>query len=361
MPEENIEKKKKPQGMYKLVSPKELSIFCKQISVLFNTQTTLMEGISILKDQTLNKHLRQTLGGIYEKMEYGDTFAEAIRSYDNVFPVYMMNMIYIGEASGTLNAVFDRMSEYYDKESKMRKKIKSAITYPAILTVLMAAIVVLLIVKILPMFEDILVGMGAELPAATSVILSFGAFLSSNAIIIMAVFVAIIVFFVVFSRTAASRAFKDMLKLKIPAIKFISLRTTTSRVARCFSILMRSGVQLLNAFDDIEVIINNKLMEAKFKEAVEKIKDGTEPDVAFTETGIFPPLFVKMFALGQKTGNLDEMMDKCASVFDEEADEAMERVTTMIEPVLVIFLSVVVGAILLSVILPMITIMNQIG
>lgn len=348
-------------GAYSLVSPKELSIFCKQMSVLFFSHITLMEGVQVLAEQTDNAQLKLALGEVYDFMEKGYTFAEAIGMYEHIFTTYLLNMIVIGETSGSLDTVFLRMSAYFDKEHKIHRKLRSAITYPAVLTALMAAIVALLVVKILPMFRDILESMGAQIPSAALVILNAGTFLSSYAIPIILVIVVIILAVVFYIRTEKGRLQLDKAKFSIPAYRYINSRVITSRFARSLSILLKSGVQLLNALEDVSILMDNKFLEEKLALVVDKVRQGESPAELLGELGIFPVLFLKMFIIGEKTGNLDEMLEKSADVFDDEADDAIERFTAMLEPALITVLSIVIGVILLSVMLPMITIMNAIG
>lgn len=349
------------RGNYKLVTPKELSIFCKQISVLFYSHIMLMEGVVILAEQTGNKQLKLALEEIFDFMEKGRTFADTMCMYSHVFPSYMLNMISIGETSGTLDAVFLRLSSYFEKEHQIRKSLRSAITYPAMLTALMSAIIVLLIVKILPMFGDILESMGAKMPAAAGIILNTGFFLAKFAPVIILVILVVIIAFVYYIRTDKGRFNFDKSKLSIPAYNYVYCRIITARFSRSLSILLKSGVQLLNALEDLTVLTDNKYLEKKLVSAVENVKLGGNPAEVLSEIGIFPILFQRLFIIGQKTGNLDEMLEKAATVFDEEADDAIKRFSDMLEPLLIIILSVIVGAILLSVMLPMITIMNSIG
>ncbi|MBE6012035.1 MAG: type II secretion system F family protein [Lachnospiraceae bacterium] len=349
------------EKLYASVSPIELSLFSKQMSVLFYSHMTLMEGIALLSSQTENKQLKIALDEIYYLMEKGRTFAEAMNMYNHIFPAYMLNMIIIGETSGTLDGVFQRLSKFYDKEGKVRKKIRSAALYPLVLGALMAGIILLLIVKIIPMFDNILINMGGELPTATAAILGASNFISRNIIIILLLLIAGAVAFKRYINTEKGSLWFDEYKLKSKLTKYIFTRSLTAKVSRSLSLLIKSGVQILNAMEIITPLLENKHLENKFKEANQKLKEGGELKDVFEEIGIFPPLFIRMLIIGQSSGHLDEMLDKCADVFDDEADDAIEKLAAMIEPVLIIILSIIVGIILLSVMLPMIDIMTVIG
>jgi type IV pilus assembly protein PilC len=320
-----------------------------------------MEGISILAEQSENRQLKTALEEIYGFMEKGFTLSESMGMYEHVFSSYMLNMVVIGEKSGTLDVVFSRLSDYYEKEGKTRQKIRSAITYPAVLTGLMIAIVVLLIVKILPMFGDILESMGASVPALTAAILGSGNFLARFGLVILLVIAALVISVSAYFRSEKGRYTYDRIKFRIPAYRYITCRVITSRFAHSLAILFKSGVQLLNALEDVTVLMDNRYLEEKLRVAVEKAKNREEITESLKEVGVFPTLFLKMFNIGERTGNLDEMLEKSATVFDDEVDDAVEHFTQMLEPILIIVLSVVVGVILLSVVFPMITVMNAIG
>jgi type IV pilus assembly protein PilC len=203
--------------------------------------------------------------------------------------------------------------------------------------------------------------MGGQMPAATRAIFSGASFIAKYAWVIGAVIAGLAVLALAFKRAEAGKSFFDSLKITAPGFKYVNSRVITARYSRGLSILIKSGVQVLNAMDSISSLIENRVLENRFQEAFQKVKEGEPLQVALKETGFFPPLFIRMAAIGNDTGHLDEMLDRAANIFDEEVDEAVERIAQMIEPSLIIALSVVVGIILLSVMLPMISIMNAIG
>lgn len=347
--------------LFALAEPSELSLFCKQMSVLFYSHMTLMEGIELLAGQTGNKQFKIALNEIYAIMDNGKTLAEAMSMYDNIFPAYMLNMVTIGETSGTLDSVFQRLSLYYDKEGKTRKKIRKSVAYPVVLSGLMSIIVILLIVKVLPIFNNILSDMGEEITGLTRGILNTGLFFSRYAIYIIILIAIGIVGFRYYISTPHGSLWFDRYLLRSRFTKYINMRFAASKVARSMSVLLKSGVQILNAMEIIVPLLENKYLEQKFLAALEDLKEGKDLKETFEQIEIFPPLFIRMLVIGQSTGQLDEMLEKCASVFDDETDDAIERLTSMIEPILIIILSVIVGFILLSIMLPMIDIMTLIG
>jgi type IV pilus assembly protein PilC len=343
------------------VSLKELAVFCRMMSVVFISHISITEGLKLIAEQTDNKDLRTALNEINQFMDTGYTFSQSIGMYPHIFGSYPLNLIAVGEISGTLEDVLSRLSTHFDKEDSIKRKLKSAISYPAVLAILMAAIIVLLIVKILPMFESTLESMGGEMALSASVIFRAAAFISQYSSMILIAVLIIIIIAAAYLRTEKGRARLDRLKISAPVFKYVNTRVLTSRYARGLAILLKSGVQLLSAMRELITLVNNAYLEKRFSDAVEKVKNGGDLDDVLSEMNIFPSLFIRLVTIGYSTGRLDEMMEKSAVIFDEEVDHAIERITLTVEPALIIILSVVVGVILLSVMLPMIGIINAIG
>ena len=339
----------------------ELAVFCRMMSVVFISHMPLIEGVKLISEQTGNKPLRMALSEIYQSMEKGHTFSQSICMYPHIFNSYALNMIAVGETGGALDDIFGRLSVYYDKEDNIKRKLKSAISYPLVLTVFMAAIIVLLIVKILPMFESTLESMGGVTPISESVIFKAAHFLARYSLLFVCLAAIVFIITAVYLRTKSGGMFKDKLKISAPIFKYVNIRIITSRYARGLSILLKSGIQLVNAMQEIVSMVNNSYLEKRFNNAVTRVKNGDELDDILIDMGIFPPLFIRLVIIGHSTGYLDEMLEKSADIFDEEVDHAIERITLSVEPALIIILSIVIGVILISVILPMIDIMNAIG
>lgn len=346
---------------YQNVSAKELSIFCRQMSVMFFSQITVSEGVQLLSEQTDNKQLKIALGEIYEHMSNGYSFAEAMQMYENIFSSYLLCMITIGETTGTLDKVFTDLADYFDKEHKMMKKVRSAVAYPAVLTALMGAIVLFLILKILPMFQETLNSMGGDIPEITKIILSVSLFLKYLAPYIVLFIIAAVIVLGFYSRTKQGKLIFDRLVISMPFLRSIYSKLITARFSRSLGILLNSGVLPLNSLNEIIPLINNKYVEKQFKNSISDIKNGSGLSEALSNVSILPPLFLRMLRIGQTSGNLDDMLMKSAVIFDDEVDDALQRLTLLLEPLLIIILSVIVGIILVSVMLPMISIMNKIG
>jgi len=347
--------------LFRNVSAKETSIFCRQMSVLFFSDISLMEGLALVTEQTENAQIKIALNEILKHMDEGLTFAESIAMYTNLFSSYMLNMVKVGEVSGTLDVVFVELSNYYEKENKVRKRLKSAVTYPLVLSIMMAVIIGVLIIKILPMFNDVLKSMGGQMPALTRWMLSLSAFLAQYGLIILGILLIAVLIISQIRKTENSSLWFDKLKVQLPLARYIYSRAIVSRISRSLSLLLKSGIQIIVALKEMTAIIDNKHLENEFKKSIKEVEDGKELSEALKKMNIFPPLFLKMIVIGEKTGNLDEMLERSSSIFDEELEDAVEKVTALIEPILILILSVVIGIILISVMLPMISIMTSIG
>jgi len=349
------------RGIYSLVSLNEISLLCKQMSVMLSSHIDFGDGLLLLAEQNDNKTLKITLGEIYDIMEEGYSFSAAVNMYTHVFPTHLVYMLIIGEQSGMLEEVCKDLSDYYSKEAKLKKKIKRAVAYPAALGILMGAVIILLVSGVLPVFYDILSGIGEELPAATMFMLNLSTVISRFVLIISLIICVFIGLFIYHIRTDKGKAWYDKFKLNFIFSRYICRRIITAKTAKSLALLLRSGVSLLDSMETITPLTDNKFVEEKFVNATEEIREGRDIGEIFEDMDIFPPLFIKMMVMGKEMDKLDEMLFKAQTVFDDEAEDAIERFSIMIEPVLIIILSVIVGIILVSVMLPIIDLMTLIS
>ncbi|MFV0519140.1 MAG: type II secretion system F family protein [Lachnospirales bacterium] len=343
---------------YKLVNTNVLSIFCNQMSVVFFSFITLIEGVKMIAEQSDNKDLIIALNEIADFMDKGYTFGETVAMYDHIFGKYLIEMVMIGEVSGNLDVVFAELSTFFEKESKLRKKIKSAITYPIVLSIMMLAIIIFLIKSILPMFDSMLTSMGATQSTLTSSILGITQFFNTFGLGIIAVIIIIIVVLNFYFKTEKGRLVFDKLKVNLPGVKYVTTSIITTRFSRSLGILLRSGIQIVSALEQSSLLVDNTYLKERFVTAQEKVKNGENLAVALEEIGVFPKLFIKMLIVGNTTGNLDVVLDKSAKLFEDEVDTSIDRAVKLIEPILITILSLIVGAILLAIMIPMINIME---
>ncbi len=347
-------------GLGGKINAKDIAVFCRQFAVIIGSGITLLEAIAILRDQASKKRMKSVLDDVHSELQKGRVLSEAIMPYDDVFPEFMKNMIRVGEASGALDTILLQMADYYEHDYKIRRKVKGAMTYPAILGVLTVGVVVLLMVAVLPMFSDMLNSMGGDMPGITRVLMAVSNFMVSNLVAIIVVSLLAVMFFIYWIRTEKGRLWFDGLKLKLPVIKTTVLKTVTARFARSMSILLKSGIPIVNAMEILEDLIGNKAIQQKFEDVTEDIQEGRGIAAPMKSLNIFPPLLIHMIVVGESTGELDEMLGRTAGFFDEEVEEAIDKAVSMIEPAMIIIMAGIIGVIIVSVMLPMVSIMNTI-
>ena len=344
--------------LFQKVHANDIAVFCRQLSVLLNAGVTLVEAISILKGQGENHTLNMALEDIHDRLQRGNILSEAMMRHDDVFAEFLINMVKVGEASGTLDTVMVKLADYYERDNKINQKVRSAMTYPVILAILTVAVIILLMVKVLPMFTGILTQMGEEMPALTKGLIAVSNFFIENFTILLLLIVGLFVFFRYFGKSDVGRYWFDWVKLSVPGVKTVTLKIVTARFSRSLSILLKSGIPIIGAVDIIRNMIGNRVVERRFEVCSTAIKEGRGIAVPISELNIFPGLLVHMITIGENSGELDEMLGRTAGFFDAEVEESIDRLTVMIEPLLIIVLGVVVGTIIISIMLPMIGIMT---
>ncbi len=342
------------------LSAGDLSIFCYQLSLIFKSGIPFLEGMHLFAEEMADSRFKKYAQKLYQDVFAGKDFHTSLEDL-KVFPFYMVNMLAMAETTGTLDSELERLSVYYDKSEKLKRRINNAITYPVVLAILMGGIILLLILRILPIFHEILISIGGEIPPVTQALLNFSTAVRNNSITIMVVIVLIISAIIILSRTSPGRKIWDKFKVTAPFIRYINLKTLSARFSMGMSLLLKSGIAFDDALGMAHNIIENSYAAQKLDTCRNEIHSGSDISDAFGKMGLFPALFVKMLQTGYKTGEMEKAMAKISDIYENEVDRYMNRVTSAIEPMLVIILSIVVGIILLAVMLPLISIMSSIG
>lgn len=342
------------------INKKEFSIFCRQFSVLLNSGLTIVESVETLIEQVDNKKFKESLKEVHDQLLKGKMISESLKEFPDIFPEFFVNMIKVGEASGTLDEVLNRLADYYERENKIRRKVKSASTYPIVVVVITILVVSLLMIKVIPMFVDMLQGMGGEMPFVTLLVINISNFMVNNLIYILVGNVVLIALFLFYINTENGRYSFDKLKLNLPVIKTLTRKIVTAQFSRSMGLLLKSGMPIVRAMDIMSDLIGNKFVEERFKDCAEDVKQGKAIAVSLKKMDIFPALLIRMVSVGENTGELDEMLTRTALFFDEEVEEAIDTTITLIEPCLIVVLAVLIGTILLSVMMPMANIINSV-
>ena len=339
---------------------KDIAIFCRQFSVVINAGISILKGLEIVKEQTDNKKFRGILEEVFDDVQKGKSLSEAMKKHSD-FPDMLSNMVAVGETSGTLDIILERMAAYYEKENALNQKVKGALTYPTAISIFAVLVVTLLVTKVLPTFVGMLTSAGAVLPLPTRILIGISSFLTTKWYIVLIVLALLIFGFKTYSSSDKGRHTLDRLKMKAPIFGKIYSKIITARFARTFGTLTGSGIPLLQSIEICSDVIGNVVIRDALDSTSDELKKGLGIGETLTARGIFPPMLTQMIKIGEETGTLDSILEKTAAFYDEEVNTATSQLTALIEPVIIVLLAVIVGFIILSVILPMFSMYDVVG
>jgi type IV pilus assembly protein PilC len=340
---------------------KDIAVFCRQFHTMLQAGVNLISCLDILRLQTEGNRFRKTINKVYEKVQQGLTLSEAMSRHSDVFPELLINMVVAGEASGNLDVILNRMAVHYEKETKIINKVRGAMAYPIVLAIVAFVVVIFLLVFVLPTFTDLFESSGAALPTPTRILLAISNFLITYWYIALGSSITLIILIIVLLKLPKVKYIADALKFKIPIIKGINQKVITSRLSRTLATLLSSGLPLLQVLDVVARIVNNRVVEEGLDKAKEDVKRGILLSVPIKRMNLFPPMFISMLTIGEESGSIDEILDKTASYYDDEAETALEAMTKLVEPLMLVVMAVVVGSIVASIILPMFDMMNSVA
>ena len=343
------------------VSLSDLTTFCRQFSIMLNAGISIVGSLECLKEQNFSTYFKSLLEVIYDDIKAGVALSKAMEKHKSVFPDFFRSMIYVGEVSGKLDEVFSALADYYEKDAAQKRKIKSALSYPIMLAVMAVGIVILMMVFVIPTFRDAMSSLNVEITGYTKVVYDISDFMVNYWLIILAVIAVIGVGAFIFGKTEKGAYLYDKLKLKLPLVKKVELDLVTARFARSFALMLASGMDIAEALDSVSVVLTNRDVTARFIKAAEEVKHGSKIAVAFEKYKLFPPLMIQMIAIGERTASLDEIMNRTCSFFDEQADIAIESVTSTIQPIMLLIMGALIGSLFIAVYSPMLSIMTQIA
>lgn len=334
------------------VKTKEMVILCRQLAAMFKAGVVLIEALETVGGQQRCKKLKNILNETQQQIRKGSTFSEALKKHTQKLGLFFVNMVKVGESVGQLDQVFERLNTHYQKEMALQQKVKSAMVYPTILTVVCILVVSSIMIFVLPSFAETFARQDKELPLITQILMGSGVFLQQNLVVIL-VSLGIAGFATKkFARSPAGREFFDGLKLKIPVIKDVQQKALVARFCRSLNTTLSSGMVLTEALAISRKVAGNVVFEKQLEEIESKIRKGRHFAELIAANPLFPPFLVQMATVGERSGMMDEMMQKTAEFYDEEVKYDVERATALIEPALLIVMGVVVGGIVMAVMLP---------
>lgn len=344
------------------VKTRDIVVAFRQFATLINAGLPIMQSLDVLVEQTQNITLRETLLKIREDIKTGVYLSDALSRHPKVFPPLVSNLIKAGETGGVLDEILLRLAGYLEETENIKNRIEGAMRYPLFVLFMAGGLTLALLFFILPRMEELFKeGFGAELPAFTKFILDLSQSLREHFYIIPAVIGAAYVLYLILKRTEKGAYWLDSLKLKIPVLGKLFHRTSLSRFSRTLATLSNSGVPILEALSLTGKAAGNKIIEKATEESRESLKEGETIAVPLKKYSIFPPLTVSMISVGEKTGALDEMLNKIADFYDDEVKRMVDSLASLIEPVLIAFLGGTVGIIVVAMYLPYFTMFQHIG
>ncbi len=341
--------KKKSKGK---VPMEELVLFTRQMATMTAAGITIVTALDTLSDQVDNVGFKSVLRDVKESVNTGASLSEAMSKHTNVFFGYFVNMIRAGESSGTLDDVLERVASYLEKTSALQKKIKSAMIYPMVVSSMAIIITLVMILKVIPVFEDMFSGFGAKLPGPTQFLINVSNTMRSSfwaVAIVLGILVFILKWYI---RTDGGRALIDGFKLKMPVFGPLLRKVAISKFTRTLSTLVKSGVPILSALDIVSKTSGNVVVEKAVGDVRNSVQEGESIAKPMEQSGIFPPLVTRMVEVGEKSGELENMLSKIADFYDEQVDVAVDGMTSLIEPLIIAFLGIVIGGIVLCMFLP---------
>ena len=351
--ESNMLNKEISFSLGKKVKAKDLSVFCKQFESILHAGVTVIQSLQMITDQVENKHLKKALQDTKTLVEKGETLADAMRAQEGIFPDILLNMVEAGEASGSLETSFGRMAEQFEKDNKTTSMIRSALIYPIVLLVVVIGVVALMMMYVLPQFKETLEGAGSSLPGITVLVMNMSDLMIQYWWILLIIIVGIVVAIRIFIKTETGAIVCGRVLLKVPLVKDLTVKSAAARLARTMSTLMASGIPLVNAVEIVTKIMSNRIIQKVLEEAKVDIERGTPLSEPLEASGVFPPLLYNMAAIGEETGNIEEMLEHAADFYEQEVEEVTKALTTVLEPLMIILLAVVVVPIMLAIMMPM--------
>ncbi len=343
------------------VKPKELAIFCKMFKSILAAGVTVIEALGMLAEQTENKQFKAVIETVHDDVQKGETLSGAFAKHPKFFPEMMIQMTAAGEASGSLETSFDRLSLHFEKDSHLKALIGKSLVYPIILICVIIGIVILMMTVIVPQFTSTFGQLGAELPGITKAVVAISDFIMQKWWLMLLIIVAVVAFIKGFQKTERGALLFGQLGLKAPLFGNLTVKSAAARLTRTLSTLVASGMSLVEAIHITARIMTNEVVKQALLKAEQDVMQGIPLSTPLKECEVFPPMVPQMVKIGEETGSMEDMLSKIADYYDEEVEMATESLMAAMEPLIIIVMAGVVVPIILAIMLPMLSINNAIG
>ncbi|MDD2362421.1 MAG: type II secretion system F family protein [Oscillospiraceae bacterium] len=343
------------------IKPKELTVFCRQFSTMMISGISVIKCLDILHSQADNATTKEVIKKVYEGVQRGQSLSAALAGQDQVFPDFMINMVEAGEASGTLDRVMERLADHFEKNLKTANKVKNAMTYPIILGMLTVSVVIILMIFVLPVFIEMFETSGVKLPLPTRILVGISNSLTGYWFIYLIIISAVSLAWIRYLKNENGRLKWDRYKVNMPIIGKLNLIIISAQFARTMSTMMQSGIPLLKSLEITSRVLGNKYYEKCLVDIGEDIRKGISLSSSIKKADIFPILMTSMISIGEESGTLEDILVKTSLLYDEESDAAISKLVGMLEPLMIIIMALVVGFVVISIIVPMFSMMSLVN
>ncbi len=348
-------------SLFKRVKPKDLTVFTRQFATMINSGVSITKALGILAEQTHNPTLAAVITQLQKDVEGGLSLSEALAKHPKVFPPIFVNMARAGEAGGVLDESLLKIAEHFEKEQELKAKIKSALSYPIAVVVVATILVFVMITFIVPLFVKMFEQMGGELPLPTRMLLALSGFIRGpGGLFLLLAIVGIVFGYKTANSRPSTKYIIDSVKLRLPVMGPLTQKMALAKFTRTFSTLIASGVPILQAMDIVAETAGNEVVTKAIREARASIKEGETISKPLAKSPVFPPMVVQMIAIGEETGSLDAMLSKIADFYDSEVAATVDSLTSILEPLLMLFLGISVGGVVIALYMPMFSIITMI-
>jgi type IV pilus assembly protein PilC len=343
------------------VTEKDIVVMTRQFATMIDAGLPLVQCLEILHGQQDNRTFKRILKHIKEDVEEGSTFADALKQHPEVFDDLFVNLVAAGEIGGILDIILNRLAAYIEKASKLKRKVKGAMTYPIVVMVIAVMVVAVILIFVIPVFQSMFADFGRALPVPTQIVVALSEFLKSY-ILYMIVALAVIIFaFRRFYKTERGRGLVDNFVLKVPVFGMLIRKVAVAKFTRTLGTMISSGVPILDSLEIVAATAGNKTIEEAIRETRQSISEGRTIAEPLADSEVFPSMVVQMISVGEATGALDTMLGKIADFYDDEVDSAVEALTSMLEPFMMVFLGGTIGGLVVSMYLPIFQMAGAVG
>ena len=347
--------------MFSKIKIKDISVYCRQFASILRAGMPLIKCLHMLTEQTENKSLKAITNNVRDEVQKGSSLSQAMSAHTKKIPPILVNMIAAGEASGTLDNSLEVMAEHFEKEHKTKAKVKNAMRYPIIVSVVAVIVVVVMLIFVIPTFKSIFDGAGESLPLPTKILVGMSEYLQHNGVAILAVVVILFIIFKMYVSGEKGRLAYDKFRFRIPVLGKFLTKSIAARYARTMSTLLTTGVSITETLEITGRVMDNAYVAGSITEIIEQVKQGRGLYVPMKSSGIYPVMLENMVMMGEESGTLDNMLTRAADFYEDEVDRAAQALTSMIEPLIIIVLGSIIAFIVISIMLPMFEMNNLVA